>query len=312
MYRLLADVLNDIGFVLDCLSPVLPKPVRIVVLSFSSILRSLCGVAAGSSKASLSAHFAKQGNLGELNAKDSSQETVISLLGMLVGSWVITWIEGSAATWTALIMLLSIHLETNRRAVRAVKMQTMNRQRATLVFNELQQDRIPAPVDIATQERIFEWDGILRSSNQRGLGHCTVGAPLSRLINSIADKQTSTHAVKVQEGKLEQVLRMYEKSRYILWYDASTSPGRASLFLVLKKEADPADVIVGWWQALIFANGLADGREKEVDFAAMLQQSLGQARKLLDKHRENLQGYGWDLRVASLETSAGSRVAVES
>ena len=30
--------------------------------------RALCGVAAGSSKASLSAHFAKKGNLGELNA----------------------------------------------------------------------------------------------------------------------------------------------------------------------------------------------------------------------------------------------------
>jgi len=36
--------------------------------SLSSALRALCGVAAGSSKASLSAHFAKWGNLGELNA----------------------------------------------------------------------------------------------------------------------------------------------------------------------------------------------------------------------------------------------------
>lgn len=32
------------------------------------MLRAMCGVAAGSSKASLSAHFAKWGNLGELNA----------------------------------------------------------------------------------------------------------------------------------------------------------------------------------------------------------------------------------------------------
>jgi hypothetical protein len=46
--------------------------------------KALCGVAAGSAKASLSAHFAKNNNLGELNAKDSSQETVISLAGMLV------------------------------------------------------------------------------------------------------------------------------------------------------------------------------------------------------------------------------------
>jgi len=68
MYRLAADVFNDTAMMLDCLSPALPKAPRVALLSFSSILRALCGVAAGSSKASLSAHFAKWGNLGELNA----------------------------------------------------------------------------------------------------------------------------------------------------------------------------------------------------------------------------------------------------
>jgi hypothetical protein len=68
MYRLAADIFNDAAMILDCLSPALPKVSRVVLLSLSSVLRSLCGVAAGSSKASLSAHFATQGNLGELNA----------------------------------------------------------------------------------------------------------------------------------------------------------------------------------------------------------------------------------------------------
>lgn len=86
MYRLAADVFNDTAMILDCLSPVFPKGIRVLVLSTGGVLRALCGVAAGSAKASLSAHFAKWGNLGELNAKDSSQETIISLLGMLVRS----------------------------------------------------------------------------------------------------------------------------------------------------------------------------------------------------------------------------------
>lgn len=68
MYRLAADVFNDTAMIFDCLSPALPKALRVILLSFSSVLRALCGVAAGSSKASLSAHFAKWGNLGELNA----------------------------------------------------------------------------------------------------------------------------------------------------------------------------------------------------------------------------------------------------
>lgn len=68
MYRLAADVFNDAAMLLDCLSPALPRGPRVLLLSSSSMLRALCGVAAGSSKASLSAHFAKWGNLGELNA----------------------------------------------------------------------------------------------------------------------------------------------------------------------------------------------------------------------------------------------------
>lgn len=68
MYRLAADIFNDTAMILDCLSPAFPKAARVVILSLSSVLRSLCGVCAGSAKASLSAHFAKRGNLGELNA----------------------------------------------------------------------------------------------------------------------------------------------------------------------------------------------------------------------------------------------------
>lgn len=55
--------------ILDCLSPGVPAgAMRVTVLSTAGVLRALCGVAGGSSKASLSAHFAKWGNLAELNA----------------------------------------------------------------------------------------------------------------------------------------------------------------------------------------------------------------------------------------------------
>lgn len=72
MYRLAADVFNDAAMVLNCLSPALPKASRVFIFSMSSVLRALCGVAAGSSKASLSAHFSKWDNLGELNAVSGS------------------------------------------------------------------------------------------------------------------------------------------------------------------------------------------------------------------------------------------------
>jgi hypothetical protein len=55
--------------IMDCLSPMVPAGMmRVTVLSTAGVLRALCGVAGGSSKASLSAHFARWGNLAELNA----------------------------------------------------------------------------------------------------------------------------------------------------------------------------------------------------------------------------------------------------
>ncbi len=82
-YRLLADILNDAAIILDTLTPHVPT-FRVPVLCLSASLRSLCGIAAGGSKAAIAVHFARNGDLGDLNAKDASKETVLGLAGMLV------------------------------------------------------------------------------------------------------------------------------------------------------------------------------------------------------------------------------------
>jgi hypothetical protein len=71
MYRLKSDVYCDMAMILDCLSPIFPIPLRVLVLCISSILYAAAGVAGGASKSSLSGHFARWNNLGELNAVSS-------------------------------------------------------------------------------------------------------------------------------------------------------------------------------------------------------------------------------------------------
>lgn len=127
-YRFLADVVNDLAFVLDLLAPfasghslflsiVFPLAPRTMILCASSMLRAICGVAGGSSKAVLSTHFANNNPeaVGDLQAKDSSQETVINLLGIWAGGYVVSKVEGFAATWCWMSILLAIrkcHLES--------------------------------------------------------------------------------------------------------------------------------------------------------------------------------------------------------
>ena len=58
-YRFMADIFNDSAMVFDCLSPLFPFDKKLVVgmLCMSGLLRSICGVMAGGSRAALTQHF---------------------------------------------------------------------------------------------------------------------------------------------------------------------------------------------------------------------------------------------------------------
>ncbi|CAN8104529.1 unnamed protein product [Discula destructiva] len=176
-YRFLADVFNDCAQFLDLLLPVLPLMPKVSVMVSASVLRALCGVAAGASKATLSAHFATNGNLAELNAKEASQETVVSLMGMLAGTLLVKLVDGKAAVWGWMVALVGVHLLTNYCGVRAVKMRTLNRQRATIVFREWLASRtVLTPAQVAARESIlFASRGNLASSTGAFTGTCDFG-----------------------------------------------------------------------------------------------------------------------------------------
>ncbi|KAL5409027.1 hypothetical protein PMIN03_006190 [Paraphaeosphaeria minitans] len=309
MYRLAADMFNDTAMILDCLSPAFPKATRVLILSFSSVLRSLCGVCAGSSKASLSAHFAKRGNLGELNAKDSSQETVISLLGMLAGSIVVSWVTTPMATWSTLIALLSIHLATNYAAVKSVSMRSLNRQRANIVLSSLLHDgRILSPAEVSARERIFERDGALRWTDGSVLGHCRIGAPLESMLHFMGHRRYNrSGAIDLQDLTLADLVRLYQDEAYLLWSCGSEA------VIVLKQDCSPLDQLKAWTQALLLARkGIIRDEAKDADGRlAELRYALEEGKALFETYETKLRDAGWDLDVAVLETRPGVRIQIK-
>ncbi|KAF2692241.1 DUF647-domain-containing protein [Lentithecium fluviatile CBS 122367] len=314
MYRLAADIFNDTAMILDCLSPAFPKTARVLVLSISSVLRSLCGVCAGSAKASLSAHFAKRGNLGELNAKDSSQETVISLLGMLAGSVVVSWISSPIATWATLTALLSIHLATNYAAVKAVSMRCLNRQRANIVLsNILQSGRVLSPTEVSKKERVFERDGVLRWADGAVIGHCKIGVTMQTLVGLVGPRRGQTGSVDLQASKLSDLMRLYKDEAYVFW------KAQSAAVIILKQGCTPIDQLKAWTQALLLAQRqgtaapdckLAD--DTSGDRLAELRSTLKETQLVFDTYEARLRDVGWDLDMAALETRAGQRIEVET
>ncbi|KAI9048708.1 hypothetical protein LZ554_007539 [Drepanopeziza brunnea f. sp. 'monogermtubi'] len=337
MYRLAADIFNDAAMILDCLSPALPKASRVALLSLSSVLRSMCGVTAGSSKASLSAHFATQGNLGELNAKDSSQETVISLLGMLAGGVVVSYITSKTTTWIALILLLATHLGTNYLAVRAVCMQTLNRQRANLVFsNILQQlsdsdDRnrrpaprtgvvgppalpdgitCPTPEEVQMKERVFERDGVLRWNGQQVLGYCRLGVKLQDVLDCLSRSNEVTGSTSSPTSRLSELLDIFRDKQYLIWYDEP----RKTFLVVLEDESNAVAQLAAWMFALSFAKekmGMEKTGMEKTGTEKDLMDALRKERSYMARVQVGIfemLGSNWDLETGALETMSGVRI----
>lgn len=302
MFRLLADILNDAAMMLDCLSPAFPKPARVLVLGCSSVLRALCGVAAGSSKASLSAHFAKSNNLAELNAKDSSQETVISLLGMAVGGMVVSWVTSPLATWTSLIVLLSVHLWMNHAAVRAVVMRSLNRQRATIVCAYYVANQIIlSPEEVARKEHIFQDGSVIRDCQDRVLGRCKIGIPLIEVLSSIGrPSDSSCNSLRVDERQLTELLSHFEVDGYLL--HTVDNPSRMA-YIALKTESDAQVQLKAWFSAVQAMHVCASPGLDQTD-------RMGRDWHLIE---QQLVHAGWtDLDAALLETRRGCRISLNA
>ncbi|KAK6347645.1 hypothetical protein TWF718_005484 [Orbilia javanica] len=299
-FRFAADIFNDSALIVDCLSPVFPKPLRVVLLSTAGTLRALCGVAGGGSKAQLSVHFSKWGNVAELNAKDSSQETVISLMGMLAGSMVISSVTSKTATWASMLFLIAVHLWTNYRAVKAVTMVTLNRQRANFVMSTFAETGVMlTPKDVARQERIFERDGVLRWSDGAIVGWAVIGTKLSSIV-----------ARKPASGSLSlaEVAKACPTEQYMLWFGDKLRDIRVCI--CLENGCTPAGQFRAWMHGLLSAKLLSDRRSQAVTESDALQALVDAKRRLdaiFEEFLEKAAEAGWDTGDPQLETSSSYR-----
>ena len=292
-YRFLADIFNDCAQFLDLLTPALPYFPKLSVMVSASILRSLCGVAANASKASLSVHFAKMSNLAELNAKEASQETVISLLGMLTGTLVVKIVTDKQAVWLLMMFLVGVHLMMNYRAVRSVKMRSLNRQRATMVFREwLEHNTIMTPAQVNARESILRnGRGSLSSKTGDYTGTCGFGS----YGDVVAWSPRGYHRY------------MFETSTYFLgiWHR-----GGYFYMRIAMKEGAPS-ALSAWFDAVNhayhFDSALKDGLESHYENEMPRGYVSEDQKKTIFAA---LTAAGWDLDLPALETRSPVRIRV--
>lgn len=149
-FRLVADISNDVALTIELLAPLiagwyagLGDPLRtpsaravdsslafFACLCVANALKAVCGVAAGCVRVVLAQHFAREHNAADINAKEASQETAVTLVGMVAGSFALAPLDDSPdLQWAAFLLLTATHVWANWRAVGALRLGTLNRNR---------------------------------------------------------------------------------------------------------------------------------------------------------------------------------------
>ncbi|XP_033928384.1 RUS family member 1 isoform X1 [Melopsittacus undulatus] len=187
-WRLAADVINDAALLLELLAPDWPRAGP-ALLTLAAAGKCVVGVAGGATRTALAVHQARRDNVAEVAAKDSSQETLVNGLGLLLSLLLLPALEGRPwLTWGVVTLLLVTHVIANVRAVGALRLRSLNRPRLRLAVGGALRGgarggggafAVPAPEEVNPREPL------LPGFSTRL--HLHLGAPLHRLVKSEAE-----------------------------------------------------------------------------------------------------------------------------
>lgn len=201
----------------------------------------------------------------------------------------------------------------NHAAVRSVSMRSLNRQRANIFFSTFLEDgRALTPLEVSKQERIFEWDGVLRWKSSPPLAKAKIGVALQEILSSLGQSSPVTGATRDAESLLVKLLGIYALEDYLLWYSYSDRVA----YIVLKGSASPTSQLKAWAQGLVLAHRLhqaelATGARAGKEVFGLVEASLLDISKCWDTCTEQLKAAGWDVDIAVLETAPGTRIRVD-
>jgi hypothetical protein len=191
-WRYIADLLCNVGLTAQMLVHSFPE-YYFACTVVSSVSFACLGIAAGATKTRISVHLAKKGHLADVAAKESTQETAVTLLGMVLGYYISARYchdNKPHKIWLLFVACTAAHIYCNRRLVNVLVFDTLNPQRAWLLAQSLwepskvverknQNHKLLTPLQISKKEDLFYRPLWLVLYGPR------MAAPLSDLIRGI-------------------------------------------------------------------------------------------------------------------------------
>lgn len=271
MWRLVADLMNDLGMLMDLLSPLFPSAF-IFVVCLGSLSRSFTGVASGATRAALTQHFALQNNAADISAKEGSQETVATMIGMALGMILARITMGlPLAIWFSFLSLTVFHMYANYRAVGCLALTSLNIERSAILFQHfMETGQVLSPEQVSRMEHVLPTWITSWSSKKVKLLHANV---------RLGVRVSSLDHQEMKEVLLSAVSD-YLKAKYLL------VERKGIIDVIMHKNSTASDVLQSFIHALVMAK--------------LMQKSTSvylESQSWMDKHYEvflqKLSSLGW-------------------
>ncbi|XP_049884650.1 RUS family member 1 [Pectinophora gossypiella] len=235
-WRLYADVLNDAAMCLEVALPVF-KPHTTLILCISTTMKAIVGVAGGATRVALTQHHALRGNMADVNAKDSAQETAVNLVASFTALLLIT-ICGSSITLFFLMIVL--HIVFNYCAVRAVCLRTLNEPRFIQVIDTyLKHEVISNPCEINQNEPIIFYQMGKNFLDLKQCGfHIELGCSIKRLM-----------WFKPKHAYWNSIKNVYADKEYMLYGDIA----RREMYVLLGEESTVDSTLCAYFHAVLLS-----------------------------------------------------------
>ncbi|XP_031398976.1 protein root UVB sensitive 2, chloroplastic [Punica granatum] len=264
-WRIIADVLYDLGTGLEVLSPLCPQ-LFLEMAGIGNFAKGMAVVAARATRLPIYSSFAKEGNLSDLFAKGEAISTLFNVLGIGVGIQLASTVCSSMQGRLVAGPLLSVmHVYCVVKEMRAVPVNTLNPQRTAMIVEDfLKTGKVASPADLRYHEDLLFPGRVLADA-----GNVKVGRPLRDVL---------------RPSKLYKWKEILPDEKFVL------SQGEKWVDMVLEQDATGADALKGW---LVAAYSVRMGNSSPDLRPEIVQEAYEKVNQVFTSFLEELHNRGW-------------------
>ncbi|KMT10362.1 hypothetical protein BVRB_5g121110 isoform A [Beta vulgaris subsp. vulgaris] len=264
-WRVVADVLYDLGTGLEVMSPLCPH-LFLQMAGLGNFAKGMAVVAARATRLPLYSSFAKEGNLSDLFAKGEAISTLFNVIGIGAGISLASTVCSSMQGKMIVAPLLSImHVYSVVEEMKAVPVNTLNPQRTAIVVADfVKMGRISTPADLRYKEDLLYPGRLIEDA-----GNVKVGRPLHKV---------------AKPSMFQRWKEIFPEEKFVL------SLGNRWTDMVLEQNATGEDALRGWLVAAYASN-----TEQSFDDLnpSVLVQAYEKMESVFPQFLSELQSKGW-------------------